>query len=37
MKMNKLLLIIVAIFFPPIAVFLKKGIGKDWSLILFYA
>jgi len=29
MKMNKLLLIILAIFLPPIAVFLKKGIGKD--------
>ena len=27
--MNKLLLIILAIFLPPIAVFLKKGIGKD--------
>ena len=26
---NKLLLIILAIFFAPIAVFLKKGAGKD--------
>lgn len=26
---NKLLLIILAIFLPPIAVFLKKGVGKD--------
>jgi len=28
-KQSKLLLIIVAIFLPPIAVILKKGIGKD--------
>ncbi|OZG69949.1 proteolipid membrane potential modulator [Hahella sp. CCB-MM4] len=27
--MNKLVLIILAIFLPPIAVFLKKGVGKD--------
>ena len=27
--MNKLLLIIVAILFAPLAVFLKKGAGKD--------
>ena len=26
---NKLVLIIVAIFLPPVAVFLKKGVGKD--------
>jgi uncharacterized membrane protein YqaE (UPF0057 family) len=26
---NKLLLIVVAVFLPPIAVFLKKGVGKD--------
>lgn len=26
---NKLLLIILAIFLPPVAVFLKKGLGKD--------
>jgi len=25
---NKLVLIIIAIFLPPIAVFLKKGVGK---------
>lgn len=27
--MNKILLIIVAILLPPLAVFLKKGAGKD--------
>ncbi|MCO7224497.1 YqaE/Pmp3 family membrane protein [Pleionea sp. CnH1-48] len=27
--MNKLVLIILAIFLPPIAVFLKSGLGKD--------
>lgn len=27
--MNKIVLIILAIFLPPIAVFLKSGIGKD--------
>ncbi len=27
--MNKIVLIILAIFLPPVAVFLKKGIGKD--------
>ena len=26
---NKLVLIIIAIIFPPVAVFLKKGFGKD--------
>lgn len=27
--MNKILLVIVAIFLPPVAVFLKTGAGKD--------
>ncbi len=27
--MNKLVLIILAILLPPIAVFLKSGVGKD--------
>ena len=27
--MNKIVTIILAIFLPPIAVFLKKGVGKD--------
>lgn len=27
--MNKVLLIILAIFLPPIAVLLKSGVGKD--------
>jgi uncharacterized membrane protein YqaE (UPF0057 family) len=27
--MNKVVLIILAIFLPPVAVFLKKGVGKD--------
>jgi uncharacterized membrane protein YqaE (UPF0057 family) len=27
--MNKIVLIILAIFLPPVAVFLKSGIGKD--------
>ncbi|MBT1450834.1 YqaE/Pmp3 family membrane protein [Glaciecola sp. XM2] len=27
--MNKILLIILAILLPPIAVFLKSGLGKD--------
>lgn len=27
--MNKLVLILLAIFLPPIAVFLQKGVGKD--------
>ena len=26
---NKIILIIIAILLPPLAVFLKKGIGKD--------
>ena len=39
--MNKLLLIILAIFLPPIAVFLKSGVGKDLLInillcLLFY-
>ncbi|MDP5030599.1 MAG: YqaE/Pmp3 family membrane protein [Paraglaciecola sp.] len=39
--MNKLVLIILAIFLPPIAVFLKSGVGKDLLInvllcILFY-
>lgn len=27
--MNKIVLIILAIFLPPVAVFLKKGVGQD--------
>lgn len=27
--MNKIVLIILAILLPPVAVFLKKGVGKD--------
>ena len=27
--MNKILLIVLAIFLPPVAVFLKSGVGKD--------
>jgi len=27
--MNKIVLIILSIFLPPIAVFCKKGVGKD--------
>jgi len=27
--MNKIVLIILAIFLPPVAVFFKKGAGKD--------
>ncbi|MEN8200710.1 MAG: YqaE/Pmp3 family membrane protein [Thermodesulfobacteriota bacterium] len=39
--MNKLLLIILAIFLPPVAVFLKSGAGKDLLInillcLLFY-
>ncbi|AQS40552.1 putative Blt101-like protein [Shewanella psychrophila] len=29
MDTNKLLLIIIAILLPPVAVFLKSGMGKD--------
>lgn len=39
--MNKIVLIILAIFLPPIAVFLKSGVGKDLLInillcLLFY-
>lgn len=39
--MNKTLLIILAILLPPVAVFLKKGVGKDLIInivlsLLFY-
>ncbi|AEP28878.1 YqaE/Pmp3 family membrane protein [Brumicola nitratireducens] len=39
--MNKLVLILLAIFLPPVAVFLKSGAGKDLLInillcILFY-
>jgi uncharacterized membrane protein YqaE (UPF0057 family) len=27
--MNKIVLILLAIFLPPVAVFLKSGVGKD--------
>jgi len=27
--MNKVLLIVLALLLPPLAVFLKKGVGKD--------
>jgi uncharacterized membrane protein YqaE (UPF0057 family) len=27
--MNKLIMILLAIFLPPVAVFLKSGVGKD--------
>lgn len=27
--MNKLILVILAILLPPVAVFLKQGVGKD--------
>ena len=38
---NKIVLIILAVFLPPIAVFLKKGAGKDLIItivlcLLFY-
>jgi uncharacterized membrane protein YqaE (UPF0057 family) len=38
---NKIVLILLAIFLPPIAVFLKKGAGKDLAInivlcILFF-
>ncbi|QIR13145.1 YqaE/Pmp3 family membrane protein [Shewanella aestuarii] len=29
MSANKILLIILAVLLPPVAVFLKKGVGKD--------
>lgn len=28
-KVNKLALILIAIFLPPVAVFMKRGVGKD--------
>ena len=31
---NKIVLIILAVFLPPIAVFLKKGAGKDLIIII---
>lgn len=31
---NKLVLIIIALLLPPLAVFLKKGIGKDFFINL---
>ncbi len=39
--MNKVLLIVLAIFLPPIAVLLKNGVGKDLIInivlcLLFY-
>jgi uncharacterized membrane protein YqaE (UPF0057 family) len=39
--MNKTLLIIIGILLPPVAVFLKKGVGKDLVIniilsLLFY-
>jgi len=39
--MNKIVLIILALFLPPIAVFLKSGAGKDLVIniilcLLFY-
>lgn len=40
--MNKVLLIILAIFLPPVAVLLKNGVGKDLiinivlCLVLFF-
>ncbi|MDX2426021.1 MAG: YqaE/Pmp3 family membrane protein [Cycloclasticus sp.] len=30
--MNKTVLIILAIFLPPVAVFLNKGVGKDLAI-----
>lgn len=39
--MNKIILILLAIFLPPISVFLKSGVGKDLLInvllcLLFY-
>lgn len=39
--MNKVILIILAIFLPPIAVFINNGVGKDLAInillsILFF-
>ena len=41
MSENKILLVIVAIFLPPLAVFLKDGVGKSLVInliltLLFY-
>jgi len=33
--MNKVVLIIIAILLPPVAVFLKKGAGKDLIINIF--
>ena len=33
--MNKLVLILLAIFLPPVAVALKRGIGKDLLINIF--
>jgi len=30
--MHKIVLIIIAILLPPLAVFLKKGVGKDFII-----
>ncbi|HEY5715565.1 MAG TPA: YqaE/Pmp3 family membrane protein [Psychromonas sp.] len=30
--MNKILLIVLAILLPPVAVFLKSGLGKDFFI-----
>ncbi len=30
--MNKIVLIVLAIFLPPVAVFFKKGVGKDFII-----
>ncbi len=30
--MNKVVLVILAIFLPPVAVFLKSGVGKDLAI-----
>ena len=32
--MNKLIIIVAAVLLPPLAVFLKKGIGKDFLINL---
>ncbi|UPQ89633.1 YqaE/Pmp3 family membrane protein [Vibrio sinaloensis] len=32
--MNKLVMIILCIFLPPVAVFLDKGLGKDFLINL---
>ena len=30
--MNKVVLVLLAIFLPPVAVFLKSGVGKDLAI-----